>query len=278
MKFKTIAIVGLGLMGGSLAARCRRKYPRARIVGISRSSEALRFARRHGWIHEGTKDLRQGVSQTDLVVLCTPVDTLPPFLTKIDCWAKEGTLVTDVGSVKNKVASWQRRHPLKRIYFVAGHPMVGSHERGIYAASADLYSQGYTFVVRPSGPRKAGYREIKAFWQRISGRVVEVDAGGHDQIVAAISHLPHLIAAALVNATERQLIHFSGPGFRDTTRIAQGSPLVWEPIFLANQKAILGALKKFEKELKLLAHAVASTDGRLLRNRLQQAALQRRQI
>ncbi|MBU9889426.1 MAG: prephenate dehydrogenase/arogenate dehydrogenase family protein, partial [Candidatus Omnitrophica bacterium] len=140
--FKKIAIIGLGLMGGSLAAACRKRFPRTRIVGITRNPKALALAKKKKWIHEGTSDVAVGASGADGVVVCTPVGTYLPILKKIDRICEKYALVMDVGSVKASVAAEVNRVQWKNLFFVGCHPMVGSHDRGIEAASPDLYDGG----------------------------------------------------------------------------------------------------------------------------------------
>ena len=135
---KKIAIVGLGLMGGSLAAVCRKKFPKSRVVGITRRRSAIRGAIRKKWIHEGSTDLKRGIADADLIVLCTPIDTLPGLLEKVDRAAKPGAVVTDVGSFKSNIVRQIRKKNWKRIRFISAHPMMGSHEKGFSAARTNL--------------------------------------------------------------------------------------------------------------------------------------------
>lgn len=252
--FKTIGIVGLGLMGGSLAAACRKNFPKSRIIGISRDSSAVREAVSRKWIHAGGSDLKNLVSSCDLIILCTPVDTLKPMLEAIDLCAKSGAVVTDVGSVKGEICVWAAKQKFFNITFVGAHPMAGSHNRGIQAASAELYAGQLTFLIKGSG---SAYQGVKSFWNRISGRVIEVSAANHDKISAEISHLPHAVAACLVQSAASQSIPFAAKGFLDSTRIAQADPSIWIPIFLANRSEVLKALNTFEKQVKTFKKALS---------------------
>ncbi len=249
MKFKNITIVGLGLMGGSLAAACRKKFPSARITGVSRNKAALRLALRKKWIHQASNHMEDVCRAADLIVLCTPVDTLQPFLLRLDRAAKKGALVTDVGSVKGEICGWAQKKKWKNIRFVGAHPMAGSHERGIEAASAALYQSGFTFVVRGAGAHAAAFSAVKNFWKKISGKIVVTSASEHDRAVAEISHLPHALASCLVDAVPESSLKFAARGFMDSTRIAQGDASIWTPIFLSNRKAVIQALETFEKRL-----------------------------
>ena len=275
---KCIAIVGLGLMGGSLAAACRKKFRTSRMVGISRSRRALAVARRARWIHEGTSDLAVGVRCADLIILCTPVDTFPRLLSTLDRFAKKGALVTDTGSVKGAILREVDRRPWKKINFVGAHPMTGSHERGIGAAKPDLYDQGFTFLVRSRRTDPASFRAVKNFWKKITPKVVEVKAKEHDRIVAAISHLPHAVAACLVLSAGKKSISLASSGFLDTTRIAQGDPSIWFPIFQWNREALRKSFADFENRLRKFQRALAPGRTGLLRRILAEAARKRRQI
>ena len=275
MKFRTIAIVGLGLMGASLAAACRKKFRSAKIIGISRNPSALRKASRKGWVHEGTSDFGRGVRAADLVCLCTPVDTFPQFLSALDRSAKPGTLVTDVGSVKGVIERWFRGRSWKNIKFVSAHPMVGSHLRGIEAAAPDLYDKGFAFLIRE--PRIAGqdFKAAKKFWRRVMPRVIEINARRHDRIVSEISHLPHVAAVCLVLAAGKSSLPLTASGFKDSTRIAQGDPSVWAPIFRMNRREILRAVRIFEKNLRAFKKTLRSAKDASLRQTLAVAARKR---
>ena len=273
MKFKTIAIVGLGLMGGSLAAACRKKFPKSRLIGISRDVRALRFAKKKKWVHEAAKDLRS-LASANLIILCTPVDTLKSMLVKIDKFAARGTLVTDVGSVKGEVARWARGRRFRNIQFVGSHPMTGSHERGISAARPDLYQNSFTFVT-PGAKFVTG--AVRNFWRKLGSRVVVLSAEEHDKITAEISHLPHLAAVCLALTPQTKSFQHAGPGFSDATRIAQGHPSIWVPIFRSNRRSVLDALKGFQKNLRHFQKALQK-GGRDLDKILTSAVKRRRKI
>lgn len=252
--FQTIGIVGLGLMGGSLAAACRKQFPKSRIIGISRDASAVREAVSRKWIHAGGSDLKNLIFSCDLIVLCTPVNTLKPMLQAIDLCAKSGAVVTDVGSVKGEIFNWAAKQKFFNIAFVGAHPMAGSHNRGITAANSELYSGQLTFLIKGKG---SAYQSVKSFWGRISGRVVEVSAANHDKICAEISHLPHAAAACLVQSAGAGSLPFAAKGFLDSTRIAQADPSIWIPIFLANRREVLKALNTFEKQVKTFKKALS---------------------
>lgn len=277
MKIKTIAIVGLGLMGASLAAACRKRFPKSRIVGISRDPLALRLALKKRWIHQGFRQLNEGAASADLMVLCTPVDTVKPLLQKLDRVVLSGTVVTDTGSVKADLLKWVQKRRFRRLQFVGAHPMVGSHERGVHAARENLYDRGFTFVTKTRKTPARALTIAKKFWRTVSPKVVMIAPERHDQIAAEISHLPHLTAVCLMHSAAKKSLPFAGAGFLDATRMAQGHVSIWLPIFQANQKYIRRVLSLFEKQCVAFRKALGSSP-RKLQKILDQAGRKRKQI
>ncbi|MBI3317504.1 MAG: prephenate dehydrogenase [Candidatus Omnitrophica bacterium] len=292
---KNISIIGLGLMGGSLAAACRKKFPKAYITGISRDTQALRFAKKKGWIHESYSKFGKGdrlffrntrpnpARFSNLVILCTPVETFPKYLTLLDKFFRPGTLVTDVGSVKGEILNWCAKRRFKNIQFVGAHPVAGSHLRGIKAARPDLYEQGFTFVVKAEKGDRLGnpsvpFFQVKKFWEKICPRVIETSADEHDKIVSAVSHLPHAAAVALILSISAKYLKYAGAGFFDTTRIAAGHPSIWLPIFLANRKNMIKDLKIFERTLTYFRSFLEKGQKRSLLKMLEGASTRRHKL
>lgn len=276
-----ITIVGLGLIGGSLAAASRRAFPKARIVGVTRSRGALSYAKKRNWIDEGFRDLEKvspppaALSRRwgDLVILCTPVDTLRGFLERLDRFAPRGTVVTDTGSVKGFLVRWAEKQQWRRITFIGAHPMAGSHERGIEHARANLFKGSLTFVTPGRDSEMVGatqaspLRVVKHFWRKISGRVTVVPPETHDALTGEISHLPHFLASLLVASVSGASLRFATSGFLDTTRVAQADPGIWVPIFFENRKELNRALRNFEQALRR-AQAILKTRDRAKLKRL----------
>lgn len=272
MNPKRIVIVGLGLMGGSLAVACRKKFPKSRIVAVTRSAESIRYAKRKRWIHEGTTNLEVGVKEADLIVLCTPVDTLEQMIARVDRFAKKGALVTDVGSTKISVCTWSEKQKFKNIHFVGAHPMVGSHLRGVEAVNPELYDHGHTILVKSKKESAKINKFAASFWKKISPKLYTLTAKEHDRVVAHVSHLPHLAAVALVLGVDPKTIPFSSTGFRDTTRIASGHPSIWAPILKSNKNEVLNAITVYEKSLKKIKAAIKQKSDKELRKMLTFAA------
>lgn len=278
------------MIGGSLAGACRKAFPRSRIVGVSRSRDALAKAKKKGWIHEGYRNLNQAftpspfplplkgerVGVRGIVILCTPVDTLKDFLKLLDRVAPQGTIVTDTGSVKGFLVRWADCQRWRRLHFVGAHPMAGSHERGIDHARPDLFGHALTLVTPGCHPSPKALRAVVNFWKLVSNQVVVISPKKHDRITAEISHFPHLIAALVVAGASERALPFASSGFLDTTRVAQASPKLWIPIIRENQKEILRAFHHFEGSLGELKGILKKGNFRRLMQALRRS--QRRRV
>jgi len=276
--FKKIAIIGLGLMGGSLAAACRKKFPKARIIGISRSHEALALAKKKKWVHEATRDVSLGARDADLIVICTPVGTFLPYLKAIDKVCAKNALVMDVGSVKVSVLKEANSRHLKNLSFVGCHPMVGSHARGIQAVNPGLYQGGLVLLVRDRKTRPLSYGMAKKFWRGFTSKILELTPEVHDKLVGEVSHLPHAIAACLMHTVSSAALKVASTGFRDTTRIAAAASSIWQPIFSSNRKVMLGVLTRFEQELRTFKKLLQDQKPEKLARFLDAAQKKRRNI
>lgn len=277
-RFKKIAIIGLGLMGGSLAAACRKHFPGARVIGVSRNRKALAIAQKKKWVHEATHQLKMGVRNADAIVLCTPVDVFLSYLKEIDCVCKRNTLVMDVGSVKSSVLKQVNARKWKNLSFVGCHPMVGSHERGIEAACPCLYDQGLILLTKDSKTCPCSFKQARQFWGHFSKKIVTLTPEIHDRIVGEISHLPHAVAVCLMHAVSDSALRFAATGFRHTTRIAASAASIWQPIFGANKKCVLASLEKFERQLKLFKQHLRASDSKGLIRFLDQAQRRRSRL
>jgi len=246
---RRLTIVGLGLLGGSLAKAARAESLAREIVAVGRRVGSLEPALADGAVDRITTDIAEGVAGADLVVLATPVATLEAQLPAVWRAAAEGALVTDVGSAKARIVRAAEALAAKRpLAFVGGHPMAGSNLAGYGVSRADLF-RGALVILTPT--------------QRTS-RVMSLDPVTHDRAVAAVSHLPHLVADALVAAVARmdpQFFDVAARGFKDTTRIAASDPVMWRDIFEQNREALAEALAAFRAALGDLESLVRSGDG-----------------
>ncbi len=286
MKKDTLVIVGLGLMGGSLALAVRRRLPRVRVVGVSRDRSKLVTARRRRMIHEGSTSLERAVRGARAVCLATPVSTLKGLLARLDRVAGRGTLVFDLGSTKEDLTTWADRRRFSAISFVGCHPLAGSHESGFEAAREGLYDEAPVFLVRSSSGSGSSLRCLEKFWRSLGARPVRVNARAHDELCGWVSHLPHLVACALTRTVLARFprgarLHprrFVGPGFLDSTRVAASSAPVWRDIFSTNRAAVRKALAAFQQELSRARRLIDARDWTRLAAFLERSARERRKL
>jgi len=266
---RELAVVGVGLLGGSVAKAARAGALARRIVGIGRDAARLQPAVDDGTLDAATTDLDAGVRQADFVLLSAPVLAIEGLLERVWRAAADGVVITDVGSTKGNVVRAAERLAARRpLAFVGSHPLAGSEQSGYRVARVDLF-RGATVVVTPTD--RTELRAVKAateFWEALGARVSTLDPETHDRSVAAISHLPHLIACALVDGAARvdpAALELAARGFKDTTRIAAGDPDMWTEIFLANRTALSASVDAFGKALADLQRAIAAGDAATLR-------------
>ncbi len=261
-----LAIVGVGLLGGSVAKAVRAQALAREIVGVGRDLARLGPAVRDGALDRATTDLAEGVAGADRVLLAAPVLANETLLQRVWQAASPGALLTDVGSTKGGIAGAADRLAAGRpeVHFVGSHPMAGSEKSGYAVARVDLF-QGATVVVTPTeSSDAAAAKGVGEFWAALGARVVVLDPAAHDRAVAAISHLPHVAAWALVDAVARfepGAFSIAARGFKDTTRIAASDPEVWREILLDNREAVRGSLAAFRGALDDLEALIERGDG-----------------
>jgi prephenate dehydrogenase len=263
---KTIAILGTGLMGASLGLALKRREVPVRIHAYARRKETCDAALERGVADAAFDDPAEAVCGADVVVLCVPVLTIPELAKACRAGFKKGAVVTDVGSTKACLNSLMEEVLADTgAEFIGSHPICGSEQQGIEAGDADLYEGAVTVVTPHALAEQGSVEKISSLWKSVGSSVTVMDAKEHDCILAATSHLPHVVAAALaLSAGDNGL--FCGSGFRDTTRIAEGSPQVWSDIVRTNAPALKTALKSFCENLNELAVLVESGDGEKLSN------------
>jgi len=259
---RELAIVGVGLLGGSVAKAARAGRLARRLVGIGRDAGRLRPALEDGTLNAITTDLAEGVRTADFVLLAAPVLAIEGLLAEVGRTAPAGAVVTDVGSTKrNIVRTAERLFAGRPPAFVGSHPLAGSEQSGYGVARADLF-QGATVVVTPTEATElAALKRTSEFWEALGARVTSLDPETHDRTVAAISHLPHLVACAPVDGAcrvEPAALELAARGFRDTTRIAAGDPDMWTEIFLANRDALSASVAAFREALGDLERVIAA--------------------
>lgn len=269
MHVPVLSIVGVGLLGGSIALACRQKGLVGRIVGCDRNPEVLSRARDRGMIDEMTTEPQLAVARASLVVFCTPVDLLPEVVGACAEACRPGTLLTDVGSTKTSIVRRLAGRLPPGVNFVGSHPLAGSEKAGPENARPDLF-ENRLVVLTPAGDPPAAVSTVGAFWNALGARIETMSPEQHDEALAITSHLPHLVASVLAGVLPLEWKRLTATGFRDTTRLAAGSPDLWRAIFLSNQSALLGAVDEFRAHLDRFREALANGDGERLRLLLEQ--------
>ena len=255
VKFRKITIIGVGLLGGSLGLAVRRGGLAAEVAGYVRRDATVKDCEAVGAVDYATTDLLAAVSGADLVVLCTPLAQMRAVTEQFLPALKNGALVTDVGSVKaGVVRDLENLVARAGAHFVGGHPMAGGEKMGVKASRADLYAQAVCIITPTPRSHAGSVRKLEKFWQALDSRTVRMDAAEHDRLVSRSSHLPHLVAAVLARVVldprqPREQATLCATGFRDTSRLAAGSPEMWRDISLSNRKNLARAAEAFIADL-----------------------------
>lgn len=272
---EAVAVVGVGLIGGSIAAALKRSGFAGPVIGVGRNARRLELARARGLIDSVAADLCEAAPQADLFVFCTPVDRIVSGVLECAPHCRPGTLLTDAGSVKGAICRELAGRLPPGVTFIGSHPLAGSEKNGFEHAQAHLFEQRVC-VVTPDAATPADQLErLTAFWRRLGLTVLQRPAEDHDRILAETSHLPHLVAAALAATLGEENRPLAATGFRDTTRIAAGDPELWAAILLANADAVLAAAERFGRSLTEFHDALTRRDAPALKNLLTHAKTNR---
>lgn len=281
-RIATLAVVGVGLIGGSFAAAVRRAGLAGRILGVGRHVDTLRRAQTLGLI-DGVATLEEAAAQSDLILLAVPVEQTAACLGRMAPHLRDSALVTDAGSTKAGVVEAARMVLQGRVgQFVPGHPIAGSHESGPEAARADLYDGRRVLITPIPENRPDDVARLQAIWEACGARVDCLDAGRHDALLASVSHFPHWLAMVYINqilGTDDAQARFdmAGTGFRDFTRIAAASPEMWRDISLQNAPALLDEIRSWQAAFDVAAQALEQRDGEALLALFERASLARQQ-
>jgi cyclohexadieny/prephenate dehydrogenase len=265
-----VALIGLGLIAGSMAHAMRRGGLAGEITGYARSAETRRIAAEIGLVDRVCDSAEQAVEGADLVVLAVPVGAMAEVAAAIAPHLKPGATVTDVGSVKGAVVEAVAPHIPPGVHFVPAHPLAGTEHSGPYSGFATLFDNRWCIVI-PGEEEPEAVERLVALWQGMGAHVDRMDAAHHDLVLAVTSHTPHLIAYTMVGVADHlrrvsnsEVIKYSASGFRDFTRIAASDPTMWRDVFLTNREATLDILGRFTEELFALQRAIRMGDGELL--------------
>ncbi|HEY9037895.1 MAG TPA: prephenate/arogenate dehydrogenase family protein [Roseovarius sp.] len=266
--YDRIALIGLGLIAGSMSLAIRRAGLAGEVVGYARSAETRQTAREIGLCDRIEDSAAAAVKGADLVVLCVPVGVMGDVAAEIAPALKPGATVSDVGSVKRAVIDAVAPHLPENVHFVPAHPLAGTEHSGPRSGFAELFDNRWCLIVPQEGADRGAVDRLEALWQGMGALTDEMDADHHDLVLAVTSHTPHLIAYTMVGVaddlrrvTDSEVIKYSAAGFRDFTRIAASDPTMWRDVFLNNREATLEILGRFTEELFALQRAIRTGDG-----------------
>jgi cyclohexadieny/prephenate dehydrogenase len=269
--FEQVALIGLGLIGSSLAHAIKRGGLARRISGHARSAETRKIAAEIGLVERVFDRAADAVAEADLVILCVPVGACGEVAQEIGPRLKAGALLTDVGSVKEAVIRDVAPRVPQGVHFIPGHPIAGTEQSGPLSGFAELFDGRWCILTPLPQSDQGAVERLKAFWCGCGSNVETMDPQHHDLVLAITSHLPHLIAYNIVGTaadleavTKSEVIKYSAGGFRDFTRIAASDPVMWRDVFLNNKDAVLEMLGRFSEDLSALQRAIRWEDGETL--------------
>ena len=282
---KSVAIIGLGLLGGSIGRAVKKYAPDISIYGYDLHQDTVQRALDIGFIDHGNTDLKFVVSSADLVILCAYTRAFAMLAKEIIPLMKQGAILSDTGSVKGSVVDSVKPFVQDHIHFIPAHPIAGTEQSGVEAGFAELF-QNKRIIITPFDSTNADAQlGLSQFWASLGGIIEVMEIEHHDQVFAVVSHIPHLIAynivgtaANLEQVSEQEVIRFSASGFRDFTRLASSDPVIWRDVFLHNKDAVLDMLGRFTEDLFDLQRAIRYADADALENHFKRAQGIRKQI
>lgn len=277
-RFDTLVVVGVGLLGGSVALAARQRGIVRRVIGVGRTAARLEQARDAGVLDDISMDLVAAASQADLLIFATPVNLIVAGVREVAPVCRPGTLITDVGSTKAHLCRALSSGLPNSATFIGSHPLAGSEKQGWEHSRVDLFDDRVCVVTPTETSRRDEVARLTAFWQAIGMSVVEMLPEAHDRALAQTSHVPHVVASALARtlADENRLL--AATGFADTTRIAAGDPNVWVPILLDNRDAVLASLDDFSSQIAAFREALSRGNAEEIRRLWEQGQAIRGQL
>ena len=257
--FRQVTIIGVGLIGGSLGMAIKKNRVAQEVVGLSHRHTSLVYALKNNAIDKAFYDIKKAVEHADLVVMATPVNSIVSLLPMVGRYLKRGCIVTDVGSTKAAIVETAEKN-LTSAFFVGSHPLAGSEKRGAEFASPDLFQNSLCLMTPNERTNRFADERVRALWIRLGAVVKTLPPSEHDKILAYISHLPHLVAYALMGAIPSEYLSYAAQGLKDTTRIASSSAHIWNDICLLNSQNVLHSLDELVKTLSLLRKYIVARD------------------
>ena len=272
MMFKKVCIIGCGLIGSSLARAIKKNNLAQLIVSSNRSEDVNKKVIELKIVDESGQDTKKMVKDSDLIIIATPLSSYENVILKIKDSLKEGSILTDVGSVKKSVVDLVEKHISKNISWIPSHPIAGTEESGPEAGFSDLFQKRWCIMTPSKKAKEKDINLLKTFWEKIGSKVDIMDTTQHDYILSVTSHIPHLIAYNIVNTSleiqdekNSSIVKYSASGLRDFTRIAASNPIMWRDIFIQNKNNTSELIDKFIKNLEELKKAIKDEDGKKLK-------------
>jgi len=268
---KQTTVIGLGLLGGSISLAVLRSFARVKVVGYTHRPSTRDKARKLAVASEVVDDICRSVSESDLVILATPLCTFENIFVEIAEALPDDCIVTDVGSTKVLPHRWAAKKLPKRVHYVGSHPIAGSEQRGVEFARDDLFDQAMCVLTTTEKTNLQAVQVLKKFWSELGCFVKIMAPSEHDRVFANVSHLPHVMAVALINANSGEELKFAGKGFMDTSRVASGPANIWADVLLTNTKNTSRGIDKVIAELKKLKKAIKDEDKTEIEKLLEKA-------
>ena len=276
MNFGVVAIVGTGLIGGSIGLGLKERDLATTIIGVGHRKPSLNKALKINAIDEGTTSIEKAVKNADIIILATSVSLIPDHAKKIIPLMKKSAILTDVGSTKNYIVSQinneiKSRYDGEKLNFIGSHPLAGSEQMGIESARSDLFEGSVCVLTPTSHNSKRCITRLSNMWKALGAKISIMTPSKHDEVVAFVSHLPHFVASSLAGIIEEKHWKYAASGLRDTTRIASGDPELWLSISKQNKKKIIEALRCFSEEVKCTLNDLERGNDNKVLNRLKKA-------
>lgn len=265
----------MGLLGSSVSLSVKRSLPSIFVSGFSHRASTRQKARQMNVADSIEPSLEKCIQDSDLVILATPIRTFEGLFSEMKPYLKKGCIITDVGSTKTLPTQWAAKYFRKNLFYVGSHPIAGSEKRGVEFARDDLLTGATCIVTRKASTNAKALKTVKEFWTALGCRIEVISPQDHDRIFGWVSHLPHLTAAALVNANRDGDMHYAGRGFMDTSRVASGPTNVWTDILMTNPKQCAHGIGRLINELTKLQTAIEKGNGKQVKKLLEQARSKR---
>ncbi len=274
MQFGTVCIIGPGLIGGSIGLGLKKRNLAKTIIGVGHRTSSLEKATKMHAIDIGILNSEEAVKDADIVILAASVNKIIDTAKKIIPFMKSNAILTDVGSTKKYIVEQISHNIRKDITFVGAHPIAGSEQRGVEFASADLF-EGCTCIITPIDNHTAEVETISQLWQLLGAKITYLTPEQHDEILAFVSHLPHLVASCLINAIKKEYLVCGASGLRDTTRVASGDPELWVDIFCQNRENVIKSIDLFIAEVGRFRNDLLNKNNARILDRLKNAKVSR---